>query len=174
MRELASGLNWEIHVSRHAMSDVLLTELGPATALALVGFRAHAFGRADCCCVRSGFSAALGRDAHEALAVLLVFTRIMGHEGGRKISLAAPGCGRMTRDELSIACAFSAAQAWDDVAMDAHLSWLLGGPVPQSLKTLVGKIGDIFAGHGMAFEAPVEARRVPAGSTPAFRLVGTS
>lgn len=161
-------------MTRHAISKVALTDLSPASALAILGFRAHAFGRGDCCCVRSGFSAALGSDADEALADLLVFTRVMGSEGARKIGLAAPGCGRMTRDELSIACALSAAQAWDEVALDAHLSWLLGAVVPQSLTILVGKIGDMFAGHGMAFEAPVEARQVPASATPAFRLVKSS
>jgi len=158
-------------VARHAISNVHITDLGPATGLAILGFRAHAFGRGDCCCVRSGFSAALGSDADEALQDLLVFTRILGCEGDRKIGLAAPGYGRLTRDELSIACAFSAAQAWDDVAMDAHLSWLLGGSVSQSLKAIVLKIGDMFAGHGMAIDAPTEARRVPAGTTPAFRIV---
>ena len=134
-----------------------------------VGVRAHAFGRTDCCCVQTGFRTALEEEADGVLADLLTFTRVMGHVEARRISLSPPGSGRMTRDEVSVACGFVAAQAWDAAALDAHLSWLLAGPVPRRLTDLVIRIADSFAGHGLAFEAPHEARAVEDGVTLAFR-----
>jgi len=156
-------------LAHHAFSDVFLPDLGPASGLIILGFRSHAFSCSDRCCVRSGFGAALERDAEEALGDLLVFTRIIGAEGSRKIGLTAPGCGRMTEDELSVVCAFAAAQAWDTVARDVHLRRLLAGQVSACLSTLVTKLSDTFAGHGLAIEAPEEKRAVCGGLTPAFR-----
>ncbi|MEM9839594.1 MAG: hypothetical protein AAF830_10640 [Pseudomonadota bacterium] len=161
-------------MAQHAFSNVFLPNLGPGTGLAILGFRAYAFGRTECCCVQSGFSAALGADAPEALADLLTFTRVLGASGTRKIGLTAPGCARMTQDELSIACALAAAQAWDQAAVCAHLSRLLGTPASAVLQSIITQIGDTFAGHGLGFEAPADARAVPAGTTPAFRLVSSS
>ncbi|MEM7741404.1 MAG: hypothetical protein AAF225_11460 [Pseudomonadota bacterium] len=155
----------------HQHSDVTLPELGTGTGLLLFGFRASVFGRAGCHCVQSGFASALGEDADEALSDLLTFARLLSNEGTRKIGLSAPGHGRMTRDEVSLACVFSAAQAWDQVALEAHLSWLIGGPVTPKLMRIVTKIADTFAGHSLAFYAPRSARCVPAGDTPAFRIV---
>ncbi|MEO1043625.1 MAG: hypothetical protein AAFX52_15195 [Pseudomonadota bacterium] len=156
----------------HQHADVTLPELGTGTGLVLFGFRASVFGRADCHCVQSGFASALGDDAQEALNDILIFARLLSSEGTRKIGLSAPGHGHMTRDEVSLACVFSAAQAWDQVALDAHLSWLVGGPVAPRLIKIVTKIADTFAGHSLAFYAPQSARCVPAGMTPAFRIVG--
>lgn len=161
----------DTNMNPHQQSDVTLPELGTGTGLVLFGFRASVFGRADCHCVQSGFVSALGKDAGEALGDILTFARLLSDEGTRKIGLSAPGHGRMTRDEVSLACAFSAAQAWDQVALEAHLSWLIGGPVPPRLIKIVTKIADTFAGHSLAFRAPRSARRVPAGDTPAFRIV---
>ncbi|MEM7740031.1 MAG: hypothetical protein AAF225_04455 [Pseudomonadota bacterium] len=158
-------------MNAHQLSDVTLPELGNGTGLVLFGFRAAVFGQADCHCVQSGFTSALGADAAGALEDILTFARLLGHEGTRKIGLSAPGHGRMTRDEVSLACVFSAAQAWDQVALEAHLSWLVGAPVPPRLVKIVTKIADSFAGHGLAFHAPRQARCVPAGNTPAFRIV---
>lgn len=157
-------------MTHQSSRSVFLSHHGPATGLAILGLRAHAFGRADCCCVQSGFRAAFGAEAEAALADILLFTRLLAGASARRIALSAPGCDRMTRDEVSVACAFTAAQAWDDIALEAHLSWLLSGPVRLGLGDLVTRIADTFAGHGLAFEAPGEARPVPAGRTPAFRI----
>lgn len=138
----------------HRFSDTLLPQLGPATGLLILGFRANAFGQSDCCCVQSGFRAALGRDADEALGDLLVFTRLMGRSGRRRIALTAPGCERMTRDELSLASGLAAAQAWDLDSRDRHLGELLAGPPTDALTELVTRIADTFAGHGLAFHVP--------------------
>ena len=137
----------------------------------ILGFRAHAFGHSDCCAVQSGYKAALSQDADAVLAELLVFARLMGHEGHRKISLTAPGCCRLTRDEVSIAGAFHAAQAWDEFDLDAHLSWLLAGPVPRRIMNVVTSIADSFAGHGLAFEAPQRSRVTQGQGSQPFRVV---
>lgn len=149
-----------------------LPDLGPATGLAILGFRAHVFGDVDCCCVRSGYGAAFGPEAEHALADLLLLARLVGSEGQRRVALSAPGCLHMTRDEVSLACALTAAQAWDDRALAAHLESLLGAPAGDALKTLATRIADTFAGHGLAFEAPADARGVPEAQTPAFHLAG--
>jgi hypothetical protein len=153
----------------HRYANVFLPDLGPATGLAILGFRAHAFGCARCCSIESGFRSALGDEAETAISDLRTFTHALGHVGARRISLSAPGCGRMTRDEVSIACAFAATQAWDCSALNVHLSWLLAGPVPEKMTDSVVRIGDIFAGHGLAFNAPKGAPAVPNSVTPAFR-----
>lgn len=159
-------------MGQHSFSDIFLPDLGPASGLIILGFRSHAFGCSDRCCVRSGFGAALGQDADEALGDLLVFTRIISAEGSRRIGLTAPGCARMTADELSVICAFAAAQAWDTVARDIHLKRLLAGPIPASLPILVTRLSDTFAGHGLAFEVPKDRGAVPGGLTPSFRQTG--
>ncbi|MEM1380707.1 MAG: hypothetical protein AAGH41_08790 [Pseudomonadota bacterium] len=161
-------------MAHHQFSDVALPDLGPATGLAVLGFRACAFGRQDCTCIMSCYHNALGCDADQTMGHVLQFTRLMGNAGFRKIGLSAPGCGRMTRDEVSIACAFSAAQAWDEVALEAHLSWLVAGPVPGHLTQTVIEIADIFAGHGLAFRAPPQGEARPEGAKPVLRVIGNA
>jgi len=169
----AVQLHTERQLSKRSFSGVYLTELGPATGLVILGFRAHAFGQSDACCIRSGFQAAMGADAGEALSDLLIFTRMMAIDGHRKIGLTAPGCSQMTRDELSVARAFFSAQAWDEVGLDAHLSWLLAGPVPSSVVAIMTKIADTFAGHGLAFSAPEQSRVEWCGADRTLRVVKT-
>jgi hypothetical protein len=76
----------------------------------------------------------------------------------------------MTEDEVSIACALTAAQAWDEAALEDHLEGLLAGSPSVSLKDLVVRIADTFAGYGLAFEAPRPMRATFRATTPAFRL----
>ncbi|MEO1043723.1 MAG: hypothetical protein AAFX52_15690 [Pseudomonadota bacterium] len=159
-------------MNSHQLSDVTLPELGTGTGLVLIGFRASVFGQAGCFCVQSGFAASFGQDARPILVDILTCARVLGEEGTRKIGLSAPGQSRMTRDEVSLVCAFSAAQAWDHVALAAHLSWLADRPAAPRLIEVITTIADDFAGFGLAIHAPLAARCVPAGTTPAFRLVG--
>ena len=155
-------------MNHRAFSNVTLSDLRPASSLFILGFRACAFGIPQCCRVQCSFNSGLGRDADQALGDVLTFTRAISADGVRKIGLTAPGSDRMTRDEVSIVCVLSAAQAWDEVAVDVHLSGLLAGPVSPSLRALVTKIADTFAGHGLAFTAPAEVRQVSGAQTPSF------
>lgn len=157
-------------MAQHAFSGTDLPSLGAATGLAILGFRSHAFGCTDRCCVQAAFSSAFGTQAGETLADLLVLTRLVSGAGTRKIALTAPGCCRMTRDEVAIACALAAAQAWDPGAVEGHLRSLLAAPVPKALIDITLQIADAFAGRGLAFETPAAARPVPGAVTPAFRL----
>ena len=153
------------------LSDIHLPELGAGAGLLLWGFRACAFGARRCCAVTTGYDRAFGEEGEETLEAVLAFTRAIGTEGARKIQLSAPGCGRMTKDEVSIACVFSAAQAWDEAARDAHLTWLLASEPRRALCERVTRIADAFAGHGLPVMAPASARAVPCGITPAFRVI---
>jgi hypothetical protein len=155
----------------HAFSDLVLPELGPASGLALLGFRAFAFGKESCFCVQNGYRQALGADSEAALQAVGHFVRALSEEGRRRIMLSAPGCGRLTRDEVSVTCALSAAQAWDQGALDAHLSWLFARMVPPAVAEAAADVGDVFAAHALGFSAPEAARAVPQGLTPAFSLV---
>jgi hypothetical protein len=161
-------------MARNATSGIYLPDLGPGTGLAILGFRAHVFGCSDCCCAQSGFNAALGREADRALTDLLVLTRMIRQEGQRRVSISAPGCGRVTEDEVCLARALLAAQAWDERALERHLSCLLAGTASSSLITLVTQIADTFAGHGLAFHVPAHAKVIPAKRMPLSTLSQTS
>lgn len=158
-------------IKPHAFSDIVLPELGHATGLALLGFRAFAFGKEGCFCVQNGYRQALGADSKGALEAMGRLVSALAKEGRRRVMLSAPGCGRLTRDEVSITCALAAAQAWDSGALDAHLSWLLATTVPPLVADAATDIGDVFAAQGLAFTAPEAAKAVPQGLTPAFSLV---
>lgn len=91
----------------------------------LWAFRASAFGAGDCHLIRRHYEESCGPLGLEALTALQVFVRELGVSGRRKVTLAAPGSYRLTRDEQSILALFAAAQAEDYVRMEAHLAWLL-------------------------------------------------
>ncbi len=74
--------------------------------------------------------------------------RFIGHEGRRKVSLAVPGCIRLTRDEVSLLTAFSASQMQDNALRDAHLSWLTGRAADGQLGLLSDHVACVFSRHG--------------------------
>ncbi|WP_332765404.1 hypothetical protein [Phenylobacterium sp.] len=104
-----------------------LDELCQGEHMLLWAFRALAIGAGDCRLVRQQFDDACGPVGVEALAALTVFVRELARGGRRKITLAAPGSMRITRDEQLILALFAAAQAEDYARLEAHLAWLLAG-----------------------------------------------
>ncbi|MDP3748984.1 MAG: hypothetical protein Q8Q88_18245 [Phenylobacterium sp.] len=104
-----------------------LDELSQGEHMLLWAFRALAIGARDCRLIHRQFDEACGPAGVEALAALGVFVRELALNGRRKITLAAPGSMRITRDEQLILALFAAAQAEDYARLEAHLAWLLAG-----------------------------------------------
>ena len=155
------------------INDLYLPDLGIGTGFALWGFRACASGKSRCQAVSQGYERAFGHDAPGALADMLSLVRCLGRAGRRKISIAPPGCARMTADEVSIAAMLSAAQRRHDEERDAHATWLLAqAPVTDTL-SLVDRIADLFSVYDMTLTAPLSEFAMPlAGSrAPALALV---
>jgi len=113
-----------------------LCDLTQGEHMLLWAFRAHAFGAGGCGLIRRQFEDACGPLGLEALTALSVFVRELGLVGKRRITLAAPGSYRLTRDEQSVLAVFAAAQEEDYPRLEAHLSWLLAdaprGPFPAA------------------------------------------
>lgn len=102
-----------------------LEDLLQGEHMVLWAFRAIAMGAPDCRLIRRQFDVACGPAGSEALAALNVFVRELGLNGKRRVTLAAPGSARLTRDEQLILALFAAAQAEDYGRLEAHLAWLL-------------------------------------------------
>lgn len=153
---------------RSVFSATCLPDLGVGAGLVILGFRACAFGQQDCRCVNAMYEGALGGKGGVTLGEVLVLTRILASEGTRRIQLSAPGCGRMTRHEVSIVSAVSAVQAHDLTAANGHFTRLLGREPSAVLLRTAGTIADALAGHGHAVVAPFEARTISGATTPAF------
>ena len=85
-----------------------LCDLSHGEHMLLWAFRAAAFGAGDCRLVRRQFEESCGPLGIEALTALTVFVRELGLSGRRKITLAAPGSYRLTRDEQSVLALFAA------------------------------------------------------------------
>lgn len=131
-----------------------LPDLGPGAGYALWGFRAAAVRHLDCPAVIDAFTETFGERRGEALAAIGRFARVLGTDSGRRISLAAPGCCRVTPDELSIVAAFAAAQAGLDARRDAHLAWLMSGRAEAKARLAADAVGGLFLGAGLVIAAP--------------------
>ncbi|WP_309644031.1 hypothetical protein [Phenylobacterium sp.] len=108
-------------------STARLDDLTQGEHMLLWAFRALAIGARDCRLIHRQFDEACGPAGGEALAALSVFVGELGRSGRRKVTLAAPGSLRITRDEQLILALFAAAQAEDYARLEAHLAWLLAG-----------------------------------------------
>ena len=141
--------------------DMALSELGAGTRMATWGFRACAIGHSECCALIRGFENALAEDGSPVLGSILSIARFIGHQGRRKVSLAVPGCIRLTRDEVSLLTAFSAAQMKDEALRDAHLSWLTGRTAHKQLGLLADHVASRFAHHGYDILLPATQQGAP-------------
>ncbi|WP_084395580.1 hypothetical protein [Henriciella aquimarina] len=137
------------------VTDTCLPELGRGAGLAIWGFRACAIGGAGCCTIVRGFERAFGDETGPPLlGNLLALARFIGHDGRRKVSLAVPGCVRITRDELSLLTVFAASQMQDEALRDAHLTWLTACSPDETLTGLADQIAMSFAHHGYDIHLP--------------------
>lgn len=140
-----------------------LADLGRGSGLAVWSFRACAVGRAGCCTLVRGYENVFGKDGPPALGSMLSLARLIGHDGKRKVSLALPGCIRITRDELSLLTALAASQVHDEALRDAHLSWLTASAATGRIGALTDHIAGVFSRHNLQIVLPAAtAPAVPA------------
>ena len=151
-------------------------DLSHGEHMLLWAFRAAAFGAGDCRLVRRQFEESCGPLGIEALTALTVFVRELGLSGRRKITLAAPGSYRLTRDEQSVLALFAAAQAEDYARLDAHLAWLLGDDPRAPFPAAACLVAQALSMRGYVLRLPtIEAARPPEApdreidNVPAFR-----
>lgn len=146
------------------VADVFVPQLGVGAGLVMMSFRACALGRAKCCMIIEGYERAFGLEGPATLSDMHDLTSVLGNDGRRKLTITAPGCARLTADELSIVAMFAAAQADDAAGRDAHLLWLLAKSPGKQVSTLVSRIAGTFARHGLNIKAPpavVQTRMPP-------------
>lgn len=142
-----------------------LCDLSHGEHMLLWAFRANAFGAGDCHLVRRQFEDSCGPMGLEALTALTVFVRELGLSGRRKITLAAPGSHRLTRDEQSVLALFAAAQAEDYARLDAHLAWLLADAPRAPFPAAACLVAQALAINGYLLRLPaIEAARPPEAS----------
>lgn len=145
---------------------ITIPDLGPGAGYALWGFRAAATGHVSCPALVNGYEDAFGDFGRPALGALRMLAREIGSAGGRRVTIAAPGCCCVTADELSIVALLSAAQAKDTALCDAHLSWLMCGRGERGARAAAMSLGGIFASAGMTIERPEIELKGPAAVKP--------
>lgn len=132
-----------------------LSDLTQGEHMLLWAFRAAAFGIGDCRLVRRQFEEACGPMGLEALTALTVFVRELGLGGRRKISLAAPGSYRLTRDEQTILALFASAQSEDYARLEAHLAWLLADKPRAPFPAAACLVAQALALNGLVLRLPI-------------------
>lgn len=139
-----------------------LSDLTQGEHMLLWAFRAAAFGAADCQLIHRQFEDGCGPMGMEALTALTVFVRELGIGGRRKISLAAPGSYRLTRDEQTVLALFASAQAEDYARLEAHLAWLLADAPRAPFPAAACLVAQAFAMNGLVLRLPTtEAAPAP-------------
>jgi hypothetical protein len=140
---------------------VRLSDLTQGEHMLLWAFRANAFGVGGCELVRRQFEEACGPLGLEALTALTVFVRELGLTGRRKVTLAAPGSHRLTRDEQSVLAVFASAQDEDYPRLEAHLAWLLADAPRAPFPAAACLVAQALSMSGLVLRLPtVEAAPV--------------
>ena len=134
--------------------SLTLPQLGVGAGYAVWAFRAIAIGHGDCPALLRGYERMFGDDYPHVMGALQLLVRTIGHSGGRRVSLAAPGCCCVTNDELSLVAMLSAAQARDDDRRDAHLCWLTAGCGEEAARSAADAIGAGFRDAGVFIDQP--------------------
>lgn len=142
---------------------VRLSDLTQGEHMLLWAFRATAFGVGGCELIRRQFDETCGPLGLEALTALTVFVRELGLTGRRKITLAAPGSHRLTRDEQSVLAVFASAQDEDYPRLEAHLAWLLADAPRAPFPAAACLVAQALSMNGLVLRLPtVEAVPVEA------------
>ena len=136
------------------VSSFSISQLGCGAGYALWGFRAAAIGHLDCCALTRGYDSAFGAESAPARGAVLVFARVVGSVGNRRITLGAPGCGGATCDELSIIAVLAAAQNKDPELRDAHLLWLRARRGCKTAGAAADAVATRFTSAGLIINAP--------------------
>ncbi len=109
---------------------------------------------ATCHGLQAHFELACGPAGEEAYRALKVFVAQLRVVGRRRIDLAPPPAGGLTRDERCMLQAFAAAQADDYATLDAQLCHLAAAAappasLPMSLGAAVCLVAQAFAMQGL-------------------------
>ena len=111
-------------------------ELERGEHLVLFGFRLTALGRGDCPVLHRTFCGLMGGGGDSALGDLLVFVRVVGAAGLRRVRLHTPGCCGLTDDERCVLGAIAAAQVslatGDETLLRERMADLLGAPPSEA------------------------------------------
>ena len=156
--------------------DVTLSELGHGAGYFLWGFRAFAFGRHQCGCLKRGYNVLFDALSNDVLNDISDLSALLGRVGGRRIKLAKPGCMHVTHDEASLLAAICAAQDGDVDLRDAHLSWLMAGDADQRVSYICERVGGLFRVIGYPINAPGQqvTHEEPSVSLSSLQVVGTA
>ena len=149
---------------QHQIDDhARLGDLSQGEHMLLWAFRATAFGAGDCRLMPRQLVENFGPQGQEALTALTVFVRELGLNGRRRITLAAPGSYRLTRDEQSVLALFASAQAEDYARLEAHLAWLLADTPRAPFPAAACLVAQALAMNGLMLRLPtVEAAHMSA------------
>lgn len=145
------------------VKSLTVHQLGEGAALALDAFRIMAAG-SDPGAVVAAFDARFGFAGRAALGALQLLVREIGTAGGRRVTIACPGCCRMTGDELSVLALLAAAQRRDHQRLGAHLYWLLAGRDSETARVSALAAAGLFRGAGLSIADP------PVDVSPPSRL----
>lgn len=128
-------------------------DLTQAEHLVLFGFRATALGHGDCPVLHRTFHGLLGAEAEAALCNLLVFVRVIGAAGARRVRLQPPGCCAVSPDERLILGALAAAQASlageGERELTDHLADLLAQPPADPVLMAAQSVAAAFTLGGL-------------------------
>lgn len=152
--------------------SLTIPSLGMGPGYAIWSFRAAAMGHIDCPALTSAFERLFGLEWQDALGAVLVFAKSVGLASSRRISLAAPGCCGVTRDELAMVQALAAAQIGDDKRRDAHLDVLTCAGRGASVGAAADMLANCFLQAGLSLEPPqLYSKPEAEAKGPALRLV---
>lgn len=157
------------------VKSLTVHQLGEGAGFALDAFRIMAAG-GDQSGIVAAFDARFGFPGRAALGAMHMLVREIGTAGGRRVTVACPGCCRMTGDELSLLALLSAAQLREHRRLDAHVSWLLAGRDSETARSAALAVGGLFKGAGLAIEGPPVDVSAPARMSPfaVMRVVGNA
>lgn len=136
-----------------AEAQTYLSGMAQGAGLFVLAVRGVVLGRSDCCCIRTGFAGAFGREAGQALAHIAGMVRLLDRESSRMIGLADLESDRMTVDEGQLIVLLAAAQLGDDAGVSRQLGGFGIGAPSHDFKERIRAVADLFAGHGLDFEA---------------------
>ncbi|MFN3960003.1 MAG: hypothetical protein ACK4NP_08830 [Parvularculaceae bacterium] len=134
--------------------------LGAGPALALDAFRLMATGSDECGLV-ARFDDEFGFAGRAALGAMHLLVREIGMRGCRRMTIACPGCCRLTDDEWRILALLGAAQARDVSRVDFHLSCLFAGRGSETARAAALALGGLFRAVGRELDGPALEIRSP-------------
>ncbi|MEM1192142.1 MAG: hypothetical protein AAGH42_01970 [Pseudomonadota bacterium] len=153
-----------------------LLDLGLGGGHAVWGFRAAIVNHTDCATLIHGFENIMSAYGRPALHSLSLLAQVLGAKGNRQLSLACPGCGVVTADEMSIVAVLAAEQVGDDAESDAYLAWLMAGRGEREAKEAAHRVASIFSAAHVPIDTPPIEITMPTKhlSNISFHAVGNA